>query len=240
MRPGLRSRRIREARGRTARVSKTLKESLHRITEPWSRRFIKGYRGSATSLSVGASDGRQTGGTNLWRDDLEPIFVHDEPGSRPFPVVPRHGTGREEYRLGLLTLHGLLDSHNSCRLRSPRWGLGADRHDIVHDRLPLSDFMTVGPGDDDGEGDTSAVHQDVSHGPVLSPIRWIVSDGLLCERGFCHPTIQTLPVLGDPLQFVLVRQTSLPERDKQYPTVRWNHMCPAWAMKYSAGRRRQA
>lgn len=42
-------------------------------------------------------------------------------------------------------------------------------HYMVQNRLHLSDVMTVGSGDDDGERGTSAVHQEVALGPFFFP-----------------------------------------------------------------------
>ena len=54
-------------------------------------------------------------------------------------------------------------------LRLFRCGLWASHHNTVQNHLHLSDVMTVGPRDDDGERGTSAVHQDMSLGPFFSP-----------------------------------------------------------------------
>jgi hypothetical protein len=67
---------------------------------------------------------------------------------------------------GLFTVKGLVTAQV---LRFFRCGLRAIDHDIVQNRLHLSDIMTIGSGHDDGERGTSAVHQDVSLRPFFSP-----------------------------------------------------------------------
>ena len=54
---------------------------------------------------------------------------------------------------------------------------------MVQNRLHLSDVMTVGSGDDDGERGTSAVHQEVALGPFFFPrsVGFLPTDS--CARG---------------------------------------------------------
>lgn len=47
--------------------------------------------------------------------------------------------------------------------------------------------------------------------PFFPPIRWIPSNGFLRKRCFGHCSIDALPIPGNPLQFVIIDQASLPE-----------------------------
>ena len=67
---------------------------------------------------------------------------------------------------GLFAVKGLVSTQ---MLRFFRCRLGAIDHNIVQNRLHLSNVMTVGSGDNDGERGTSGVHQDVPLGPLLFP-----------------------------------------------------------------------
>ena len=73
---------------------------------------------------------------------------------------------------------------------------------MVQNRLHLSDVMTVGSGDDDGERGTSAVHQEVALGPFFSP------DPLdSFQRILAQEVLWSLPhrCSANPRQFLSIR-----------------------------------
>ena len=51
--------------------------------------------------------------------------------------------------------------------------------------------------------------------PFFPPIRWIGSHGFLCEWGFAHGAVDTLPSPRDPFHLVVFRQTCLPQAQEE-------------------------
>src|SRR5258708_28360936 len=72
-------------------------------------------------------------------------------------------------------------------------------------------IMTVGPFDDDRQGNPSSVGQETALRPQLAAIGRIGTGRGVTERGFRHRSITGLPFPLDPDQIIIALQTRLPE-----------------------------
>ena len=51
--------------------------------------------------------------------------------------------------------------------------------------------------------------------PIFSSVRWILPNGLQCQRCFYHTAVQTLPLPADPFQFIVLFQPFAPDFFKE-------------------------
>jgi hypothetical protein len=115
--------------------------------------------------------------------------------------------------LSLLTADGIVVASIQTQMLWMLWsGIRANHHHAIQSDAEQFHIMAIRPLDDYGQGNPIPISQQTAFDSQLATIGGIGSGRGVAERGFGHRSIHGLPFPLNPDQFIIGRETRLPER----------------------------